>query len=223
MKGNKLSVILAVVFLAACSTPPQKLDPNKHYKRDLEFTAQGRTHSGVAVLARSASYRIELQAREKMNALILQTCHREEVFKPSEKRFTLDFKPTELETKGLSCLLSLHALNEPLGANQWALIEIEHPSLNLPAEILCNGQEILSTGASLCQTRHGLSFQIKFSERVIWPEASTCVKLKSEDEKTFEFSMPKGLCTLRFLAKEGAERYHRLTLFGYEALSMGGE
>jgi hypothetical protein len=226
-----LSVILIFILaliLGGCAASSQQLNPAVLYKRDMLVTVNGFQGDGVLVAPKADSYTMQIDAQGKLDLFTLTTCHREQTReKAGEKgwfkdksRVALEFIPVPgIESGGFACPLELGGYEQVKGRHSWALIDFEDPGTDLPAKLKCNGSESNTRGVSICQSRQGLVQEITFSEPVLAAEKGVCAPMKaSADGKRFQFEMPKGQCTFRFLTRSGAERWHRLTTFGYEQI-----
>ena len=215
-----------VFTLLSCASVPQKLDDKTFYKRDMGLTVNGHQAEGVLVVPRATKYDFDIRAKGKLDLFTFTTCHREQTKELAGKRGwfadksrrKLVFKPVPLERSQFACPVQLGGYERIKGRHSWGLVEFEHPSLTLPALVSCNGSEYNARGVSVCQSKAGLLMRITFSEKVIAPQKSVCVILKSTDQKTFTFKMPKGQCGFRFVNLAADEKWHRLTTIGYEKI-----
>jgi len=205
---------------------PQKLDPQKSYKRDMDLTVNGHHAEGMLVVPRASKYDFKIIAKGKLDLFTFTTCHREQTkenagesgwFSDSKKR-ELSYVPTPLEAGEISCPVQLGGYEKKKGRHSWGLVEFEHPSLSMPAKIECNGSVMNATGVSVCQSKAGLLERISFSEKMLTSSKGSCPQLKSNDGKVFQFEIQKGQCVYRFLTMAGKKRYHRLLTFGYEKI-----
>lgn len=222
----KIGFKIFFLFFFSCTSVPQKLDPDLFYKRDMQISINGHQGEGVLVIPRAPSYNFDIKAQGKLDLFTFTTCHREQTkeqagdrgwFKDaSHRRFK--FIPAPIEAELLACPAQLGGYERIKGRHSWAFVDFEHPSLTLPAFLSCNGAQHNTRGVSICQSKAGLIQEIRFTEKVLWPQENTCIKLVSDDEKRFRFKMPKGQCVFRFVTKSNEEKYHRLTILGYEKI-----
>lgn len=219
--------IVCLILLASCSSVPQKLDPKKFYKRDMDLKINGHQGEGVLVVPRKSVYKFDIKSTGKLDLFTFTTCHREQTREKAgqrgwfrdKKRRKFDFKPAPIERESLACPAELGGYERGKGRHSWGFIDFEHPALNLPALVSCNGSVYNSRGVTVCQAKVGLMQEIKFSQPVLAPEKNVCIILKSSDGgKTYRFKMPKGRCSFRFLTAKGQEKWHRLTTLGYESI-----
>lgn len=225
-----LVMVLAtlLVLTAGCAGNLQAADPAINYKRDMFVTVNGFQAEGVLVAPKADRYEMQIDARGKLDLFTLTTCHREQTrenagergwFKDKSK-MSLSYTPIKgIETDGFACPLELGGYEQIRGRHSWALIDFEDQGSTMPAKLKCNGSESNTRGVSICQSRQGLVQEISFSESMLSPEKTACAPIKgSSDGKKFQFEMPKGQCTFRFVTKVGAEKWHRLTTYGYEKI-----
>ena len=214
------------VIMTGCTSVPQKLDEKTFYKRDMSLTVNGHQAEGVLVVPRAKEYIFEIQAKGKLDLFTFTTCHREQTKENAgergwfadSKRRELTFRPVPLESEGVACPARLGGFERIKGRHSWGFVEFEHPSLVLPALVSCNGAQYNSRGVSACQAREGLLMEIRFPERVLWPDKNVCVKLESSDAQTFRFKVPRGECSIRFVTERGEKKWHRLVIVGYEKI-----
>lgn len=221
-----ISILLILSLVVSCSSVNQKLDPKVFYKRDMQVRVNGHAGEGVLVVPRSDSYEFDIEAKGKLDLFTFSTCHREQTKEKAgkkgwfsdKKRRKFIYNPVPIESEHLACPAQLGGFERKRGRHSWAFIDFEHPSLNLPARVSCNGSVYNSRGLTACQSHMGLIQEIKFAQPVIVAEKNVCIILKSKDDLTFRFKMPKGRCTFRFVNKTGPEKWHRLTTIGYEKI-----
>lgn len=226
MCNRIITILFCSILSTSCTSTPQKLDDKIFYKRDMQLSVNGHQGEGVLVVPRSAKYSFDIKARGKLDLFTFTTCHREQTKEKAgqsgwfsdKKRRKLIYEPVPLESNRFACPVQLGGYERIKGRHSWAFVDFEHPSLTLPALISCNGSHYNTRGVSTCQAKTGLIMQIVFSEKVIWPEKNTCVKLESKDSKTFQFKVPRGQCSFRFVTQKGEEKWHRLTTIGYQKI-----
>lgn len=222
-----LLYLISIVSLIGCSSVPQKLDPKKFYKRDMDLKINGHQGEGVLVVPREKTYHFDIRAKGKLDLFTFSTCHREQTREKAgqrgwfadKKRRKFEYAPAPIEREHLACPAELGGYERGKGRHSWGFVDFEHPELNLPALVSCDGSVYNSRGVTVCQAKVGLIQEIKFAQPVLAPEQNVCTVLKSLDGgKTFRFKMPKGRCVFRFLTKEGEESWHRMTTLGYQSI-----
>lgn len=219
-------LFVMLFVLTSCSSVSQKLDPSRFYKRDMEITINGLKAEGALVVPKAQSYKFNIKSQGRLDLFTFTTCHREQTKEKAgergwfadKKRRKFEFFPVPIEANPLACPVELGGYEQKKGRHSWGFIDFEHPDLTLTAELSCNGDKRKVKGVSVCQAKKGLIQEIVFAQPVIVAEKNVCIILKSKDDKTFRFKMPKGRCLFRFLTKTGDKKWHRLTTLGYEKI-----
>lgn len=228
---NKTGAIIAMaLLLSSCSTVPQNITPGVQsgvfYKRDMKMNVNGQKAIGAIVVPRADKYRMDLEAKGKLDLFTLTTCSREETREKAgegglfgnRKRVKIDYVPTPKEADSLSCPVQLGGYEQKKGRHSWSFIDFQHPSMKLKASVQCNGQLNSFTGVAVCQSRAGLIQFLDFEDEVIWSTKNDCPLWKTENNRSFQLELPKGVCVYRF--KERAPRGHdfRITTIGYQKI-----
>lgn len=220
--------IFTVFLISGCTSVPQKLDGKIFYKRDMIIKVNDYKAEGVLVVPRSSRYKFDIKARGRLDLFTFTTCHREQTKENAgeqgwfsdKSRRQLTYRPVPIERAALICPIQLGGFERIKGRHSWGFVTFEHPSLRLQGMVSCNGLHYNAHGVSACQTKAGLIMEIKFAEKVLPPAPKdSCVALTSKDGMTYQFKVPKGECSFRFMAIKGEkERMHRLTTLGYEKI-----
>jgi hypothetical protein len=110
------------------------------------------------------------------------------------------------------------------GKHSFAFLDMETKDATLPATIKCNGNNYVSNGVSVCQSKEGLEQSIEFDTPVVWsPEAALrkqCRDIKYEilNGNRIIYEIPNRECVYIFTEKGGDFRQHRLNTIGYEEI-----
>jgi hypothetical protein len=218
------------LMLSSCSSivlPEKPETAGITFKHDLIVEVNGSKFKGIGVVPRHSQYTVKITPDEKIDRLIWQTCHQDDVIdKPKTGWFNKSYEFVLKDVPGVvdvtSCSLELISMNEAHRQNAFATIEFldTRPEVSLPALLKCSGvMTNYSQGVSICQSSAGLVQQITFSEPVVNEGADgTCNVMNSKDRLVYTFFMPKGKCTYYFVAKTklGEKRLlHRLQTIGY--------
>lgn len=227
---NKLLniILLFIIFtqLIACSTfIDQKLKGEKFYRRDMKININDESFDGYGIPKLSENYKIKVIARGKIDKIVFKTCHRDIPFEnlkrgffKKKNSFTYNYTPKKIERKS-GCLLDIGTYELDKGRHGFATFDFITGE-TLKADLQCNGRASYSQtnkiGASMCEARQGLLQEIKFNERVKYSvDDKKCGYFMTEDDKTFQYLMPLGECTVYFGARDGQK--HRHTMLGYES------
>lgn len=225
---------LFLLFLAGCSGIPQKLDPDRFYRRDLPICIKDvGCYEGVAVVPQRDHYEFEVAPKgdAAVDMLVLDSCHREFTREGSEKS-ALDFffkifgKKREgykiqytvapgLEDDG-DCSVRINTFERDKGRHAWSVIRFQHPKYKLPATVFCNGEVRNETGVSVCQSKVGLTQQIKFKEAVMIETDKGCELPKRKETGLYEWQISHGECG--YTIRNQAGDIHDLLTIGYTGL-----
>lgn len=223
--------IILALLLTGCITNQKNLDPDSFYKRDMKIVVNGMSGEGVMVVPKSSSYKIDVEAKGKLDLFTFTTCHREETKEAAwqdksifgnKNKVTVQYSPIPgLEDEG-SCPLMLGGYEADKGRHSWAFIDFYTGMETLSAKIKCNGKIKTFLGVSTCQSRNGLIQEIAFDEPVeAGNPGGDCSMPKSDDKMSFKYPISEGLCVFAFMSKSGA--VHRLTTLGYSEILIRGE
>lgn len=194
------------------------MDKNTFYQRDIKIN----NISGAGVITISPQMNIKFIAPEKIDLIVITTCHREMTQENLKKYdFTYNYTPNDIELNDV-CPMYISTFDSKKGKNGWGYIDFQDKKTILEADIDCNGYAWHSYGVTVCQTRQGLVQRIKFNEPTI-AGISTTAKQTGEpcnqpvkiDEKTYELIPAKGFCVHAFLGMSSGKS-HRITTIGYE-------
>lgn len=171
---QNLVFIMLLLVVVGCGGIPQRLNPEKFYKRDLPYCIDNvGCYEGVSVVPFKKEYRLEIEPKGGANIdlLLATSCHREESFEKTDsgwfifktkKRFTYYYHPSiGIEDDG-ACELFLNTFEKDKGRHAWAIMRTEHPDYQLRAMVSCNGKMIQYGGKSVCQSKVGLRQHIDF-------------------------------------------------------------
>lgn len=226
--------MVGLALFSSCGSVPQKLDPDKFYKRDLPFCVKDvACYEGTAVVPKKDYYEFEVAPKgdAAVDMLVFNSCHREYTVEGSEKS-VLDFffkifgkrkdgyKVRYTLTPGIEddgdCTFRVNTFEKDKGRHAWAVFRIQHPKYTLPATVFCNGETKQEVGVSLCQSKTGLTQQIKFPEPVMIETDKGCNMPKRKDAGLYEWKMSQGECGYTIKTKDG--KTHDLLAIGYEGL-----
>lgn len=223
--------VLLLMFLTSCAEFRRALNPDIDYQRDLllsvsicnakkKCSKKPYRINGFGVVPMAELYKITVKAPGKIDLLTGVTCHRQwKAIKPKtdwlNKGYTFYFKPMKGIENVKSCALELGVYERLKGRHGWALLEFKGPRERLTASIKCNGRTYNNVGVSACQAKYGLIQAISFEQDVDVEAGPGCSIQKSSNKRYYEFTMPKGDCTIYFAAWNDENKFHRLTLFGY--------
>lgn len=223
---KKLSAIFVVLALAACSSVPQKLDPDKFYKRDLTICVDNiGCYDGVTVLPRAASYNIVVAPKGDANIdlMLATSCHREESFEKTDSgwfifknkhQFKYPYTPVVGVEDAGSCDLMLNTFEKDKGRHAWSRIRFQHPKFQLDATISCNGVTSSFHGVSICQSKTGLIQQLQFPEPVMIMTDPGCpMPHKNAAGTAYELVLAEGQCG--YTIRSATDKLHDLVTIGY--------
>lgn len=233
VNSSVLLAVLGLVAIVACTTTPQRLDPDVFYKRDLPYCVAGvGCFEGVSVIPRAQQYDFDIEPKggADIDLLLATTCHREDSFEKTssgwwefknKKKFKYLYLPAPgLEDDG-DCDLRINVYEKEKGRHAWALIRTEHPKYDLPAWLSCNGKINQYLGVSVCQSKAGLVQRVKFLEPVRWaPPHDKCAAPHFVDG-SYELEISPGECVYTIDSAGG--RVHSMTMVGYDGVLVRGE
>jgi hypothetical protein len=227
-----ITIIYVSLFIFSCSSGQFDTSyvniENKTFRQDLVVDINGEHFVGSGLVKKAQDYNVVVYPDDKVERIIYSTCHEEQVIdKPKTNgwfrksiSFTLKNVPNVSDVS--SCSLEIIVLDEQSRRNAFATIEFQdqRPEVQLPALVKCNGViQQYNSGVSICQSAMGLIQQINFNEPVIQAGVKgSCDVMKSIDDKTFAFMMPKGKCTYYFGSNRklnGKRLLARLQTIGY--------
>jgi hypothetical protein len=205
--------------ISSCSNVGIEKDPTKSYKLDLRVVTKDIDDYGMVVLPKRDNYNIKFESYAKIDLFMFQSCSREIVLEKvrnglSRKEVVVSYTPNELE-KIAACSIAISALNEDRH-HSYAYIEFEDDDSTLPAVVLCGDSSKVYNGVSVCQSREGLFQKIKFAEKVQMNTDEGC-KAYTTDGKEYTIDVKLDYCLYVF--KNEQDKYHRLTTYGYNAIS----
>jgi hypothetical protein len=206
-----LSLTLDIACQPTGSPSP---DLTEVVRATLPFTIEGTPYAGTAVVQRRTYQKITVSVPAKSVKLMVQTCHREEVWDRPPEKFEWAYIPASFIENWGACPMTISIITEQ-GALLQAMIDFSSNE-TLPAVHYCNGQRILSPlGVSLCQAREGLVQRITFDERVEGVGGAGCGAIK-QDGFSWNYTVSRGMCVYAFRSSVG--KFHRLTTRGYSSL-----
>lgn len=225
---------LICLTLVGCSSVPQKLDPDKFYRRDLAFCEKSiGCFEGTAVLPFQKLYAFEIAPKGDavIDLLVLNTCHREESIERPQKSsldsfkgflglkkegFRVEYVPTlGVEDDG-DCTVRISTFEKEKGRHAWSVVRLKHEKYALPATLYCNGQVKEEQGVSICQSKAGLSQRIQFQEPVMIEADKNCAVPKRVGEYLYEWPISLGECGYTIRGRSGMA--HDLLAIGFEGL-----
>lgn len=233
-KTPALALVFAVLFMSACSTTPQVLKTDVFYKRDLPFCIEGLTcYEGTAVIPKQDNYVFEVAPKgdAKVDLLIVDTCHREttqegppetvldffkNIFGKSAKGYKFNYRPvTGIEDDG-DCSIRINTLEKNKGRHAWAVVRAEHERYKLPISLHCNGSILETIGVSICQSKAGLTQQMRFSEKVMIEADKGCELPHKKADGAYEWKISLGECGYTIRGESG--KIHDMLTIGFEGL-----
>lgn len=226
--------LLWLLFLTSCNTLPiqnAQEQAEQTFKKDLVVRVDDTTYIGTGVLPNKLGYKITIKPKEKIDRLILQTCHRDEtVDKPRtgwmNNEYTFNFiAQGGIENMG-SCPIEIAALNKNT-KNQFAYFDIQdiRKEISLKAHVKCNGTYKEFTGVGVCQSAEGLTQQVFFKEPVLVEGVGEkCAGFRTTDGFYYEWEMKRDKCIYYFVAKtkhqNGSRLAFRLNAIGYTSVPI---
>ena len=223
----------ALLILQGCTSFEHKvsLDTWNRQSLSVEIQVNGEKYNyqgmGVVPIAKDGNYEIKIKPSEKIQRLIITTCHREIVQdKPNSdgwfsKSVTLNYRIMKDREDKKACLMNISGIHKGKKVS-FAMLDFmdTRPEVNLPATIQCNGTiKHYGKGASVCQSASNLYQAIIFNEEVLVTSSDDCLgSFTTIDGKTYEYQMKTGSCTYHFVGRgkiDGKNQVHRLTTYGY--------
>lgn len=227
MLKELILIVLMILASQSCSTVQTKIDSNKNYKLDIWISnkASGPQYEaeGMIVLPRKSLYTIYFEADAKINYISFRTCSREIVqTDPSvginRKKYMINYSPNEIESSG-DCPTMVSAFNKD-GMMSVGFISYEDPRFTLPAINICGENTSETKGSSVCQSRVSSIEKIKFDVEVMTDPDSECEIESGNRGKEFTYKIKKGFCPYIFIETKGAQRMHKLDVYGYEDVQL---
>jgi hypothetical protein len=226
--------LFVALFIVGCAGIPQKLDPDKFYKRDLPFCVKDiGCYEGTAVIPKKDYYEFEVAPKGNalVDMLVLDSCHREFTREGNEKSY-LDFfakifgKKREgykihytvipgIEDDG-DCSVRINTFEKEKGRHAWGIIRIQHEKYQLPALVYCNGEIRKEVGVSICQSKAGMTQQIRFDEAVMIETDKGCSPMRRKASGLYEWEISNGECGYSIRSQSGL--VHDLLTVGYTGL-----
>lgn len=229
-----ITLTLLLLFMSGCSSIPQKLDPDKFYKRDLPFCVSDiGCYEGTAVIPKKDFYAFEVAPKgdASVDMLVLDSCHREftkegsektvlgffgKIFGKKKEGYQIQYMPIPgIEDDG-DCTIRINTFEKDKGRHAWAVIRSQHEKYQLPATIYCNGEVRNEYGVSLCQSKAGLTQKIEFPEKVQIITDEKCELPKKSPSGGYEWKITHGECGYTVRGESG--RIHDLLTIGFEGL-----
>lgn len=212
-----VALILSLSFssCSSVSTVKQDLKVERRYKRDLSLSVNQIAGKGFVVAPKTHLYTIAIKAPDKMDALLIQTCHREMLIEGLGTSYQFAFWPVQgLEDEG-SCPMFISGLTKDKERIALGLVDF-YSGQELPATIHCSGETMKSQGVSVCQAPSGLWQEMIFDEEVryIEPTGKCTTQVKLEGKKV-KYRMPLADCVMLFVGKESG-KLHKANWLGFE-------
>lgn len=228
-------IACALMMITGCATTSvTTTQPGVAYKYDIKGTINGAPFDGVGVVPYSSAYDMKITSRVDVDLLTVTSCHRDFSVESAitlgwfqaKRGYDYKYNPAPgIEDVG-SCLVRFGAYNESQGQNAWGVVDFETPDTTLPAENICNEQDMSTNGVSICQSRVGLIQRLKFSSPVKQAVKSLdpkCVFSAPSDGMTWEYMTPTGECVIAFGEVGPPYRIHRHTTVGYTDIQIRGQ
>jgi hypothetical protein len=238
------AIAACLISLSGCATPglQTQLSSNEVYKLNLASTVNSYYFEGYGVVpsSPSKSYEIKITSATDIDAIIINTCAREEVIESAlqisrfgkwlerKKTLALVYTPNDLESTGL-CLMQVGTFNRnEADANASAIFDFEDATATLPGLSVCNGDNVSGThGVTFCETRAGLMQRVSFPVPVIAATTNVSADCKvdqeaSSDKTAYDFRTPRDLCVFRYSELTSPFRQHRHVSRGYTKVKIRG-
>jgi hypothetical protein len=210
-----ITTLLGCIMIGcAGASVAQDLEVSRKYKRELGITVNGLTGKGYVVSKKEPQYKISIKAPDQMDALLIQTCHREMLVEGAGREHTFTYIPAKgLEDVG-SCTMRFSGVTKKRERITLGLVDF-FSGQDLKASISCSGTVTATDGVSVCQAPVGLWQEISFDEEVkfIEPSGSCATEIKS-DGKSVKYKMPASDCVILFKGSSG--RYHKANWLGFD-------
>lgn len=221
-----------LLLLTGCSTVYQDLKTDIFYKRDLEATINGVYHKGISTLPLADNYDFVFEAPGEIEYMIIRTCHREEVYRPEDKKLlgfikigkkevAYLYEPTQKERDEL-CPLRVDVFDSDTGQHSWMFNDFETPELTLGVDMVCNGKRFFKTSVAACQVRHGLVQVLRFMEPIRFapPMPDICSVPLNLGDNEYEINVAPEECV--YYAENQKGDRMRITFVGYSGLLVRG-
>lgn len=230
----KAALLLAVsLLMVECTSIPQELNPKIYYKHDMKIQVNDQAFTGVGVARRAERYNVYITSKADMDLLQISSCERDLTVESAIKKenwfsprrgYKFVYEPSPIEREA-GCVLKFAGLEKKNGRHSWALVQFEHPSFSLPAQLSCNGVVSTPSGTSACETLQGLYQTIDFAAPVYLSSKvmERCKIPESADGKRWRFKQPNRECEYLFMELKPPYRRHKLTTMGYEDVPIRGE
>ena len=208
--------MLAMLFtlLSACATSTLPIDSDPEVGRlraTIPYSVGGfRCESGACVIQRSSTNLFKFDVPSDTKHEVVQTCHRFDILSgvPFQYRYTPAFW---LENLG-SCVLFMTAIRKD-GSKRLAIADFTATE-RAPVSVYCNGKTAKATGASICQSRVGLTQALWFDQPAEAYSSDRCSTPVSDGNGSrWEYRMTDGLCVYLFVLQDGTR--HRHTTWGF--------
>jgi len=173
--------------------------------------------SGWCNVPRKSTYQIKVDIPEKTRHVIVQSCHRFDVYTNPPRPFVFRYTPGFwIENMG-SCVLFMTAIREN-GSKRLAIADFSGNE-RAPATVHCNGIQWKSEGSSLCQSKPGLIQSIWFDQPAEAYSSERCTKPRTDGNGSrWELNLSEGLCAYLFVLRDGSR--HRFTTWGFTDVAV---
>ena len=207
--------IILLLLIPGCGSVPVKLDPEVYYQRELEIEINDDEGEGYMVAKEAIHYEIKVKASGKNDLILIRTCNREYKAEDEGGKFKYKYTPIDgIETRA-ECPMEITSLDKK-GKHACAFVAFEkQSSYGLTAYVKCNGEEGLTNGVSVCQSKMGLIQEIVFSEPVRFSPSEKCVIPNGVNGMRFRFKMPRRECQYLFRGEVSGKEHLHYTI-GYE-------
>lgn len=210
-------VACLMLILNGCGTAALSIDQNKFYKRDIDIIVNNKNYSGVAVLPKQSSYKINLESQGDFDFAIISSCARQLPFEKQGDSFTYVYTPNEIESSK-ACPLNIHSFDKDKSSDSDGFIDFMSDKYKLPLKLDCNGVQTQESGVSVCQSAQGLIQRYTFQSPVdmVWGKEDCKLSIPTEGTQ-FEFPLVSKQCLYIFRDKVSG-LMHRTTTIGYEEI-----
>lgn len=219
---KKTILILTSLVLSACSSVPEKPDPEFLYQKDLDLEVNGKKSWGLAIPEHADYYQIKVWARDDHDYVDMKSCGRFRSKEDQGSKITFEFSPMEgIEDTG-DCVIDIFSGGKE-NQSGWARVITKNPKkYNLAAFLKCNGASTKFIGTSGCDALKGLQAEITFEQEVLTQTKGQCVLPQSEDRKVFRWMIERGDCAYKFKVI-GEDKWHVLFVSGFDRALYRGK
>lgn len=237
--SNFTFLILVCAFLMGASgcdeTTVQKLDPAKHYERDMIVTVNGVTREGTITMPLLEKNKIHVYARGDLDVFLMKTCgghfKKERAWnvtqtvksglfgwgsKKIDKKNEVEFEisKSDFAETGV-CPLYLVGISYD-GKHSEAYINWQTPEYQLTGRVVCNMEGRNFEGVEACSTAVGSYGKISFSEEVYISPNQGC-EIGEPKNNVYEFRANLGICNYQIEGKTSGKK-GMYQVYGYSEI-----